>query len=114
MIKNPYHTDLLAADIRAEADAQEQQRLLEAKQLADVKDTFSTPHGRRVLRFLLWSTGLWEDPTDRTNAATNAAIGRQNFGRELEALIAVADRETYLHVCSERADELLGRSEEGE
>ena len=71
----------------------------------DWKDTFSTPHGRRVLIDLLDNTFMY-DSVFTGNAKTYYNSAYQDYGQKILDTLASADPETFLWVHAQRANAL--------
>ena len=73
----------------------------------DVKATFGTPHGKRVLKDIADEKYLY-DSIYTGNAKTHYNSGIQDYIRRILDVVAVADPETYQWLLMQRANELRG------
>lgn len=81
------------------ADAEFSQRI------ADMKDTFGTPHGRRTLLYIIQNTFQHDSPMTG-NSQTYHNLGAMDYGRSIMDVVAVADPETFLWIHAQRANVL--------
>lgn len=75
------------------------------QRLADFRDTFSTPHGKRVLLYIISRT-YQHDSAMTGNSATYYNLGAMDYGRSILDVVALADPETYLWIYSQHANDL--------
>lgn len=80
------------------AEKIEQQQLLN-----DIKDTFSTPHGRRILSYILSICSIYSDVAVDTNGVF-IEKGKRAVGLEILDLVMEADSEIYISLLRENAD----------
>lgn len=101
-------TDLLDEEYereekRTRSELEENQQLL-----SDVKATFGTSHGRRVLKHLLDKTFMYLSAfTGNSQTYYNVAI--QEYGKAILDLVASSDPETYTWLHMQRVNYLHER-----
>ncbi len=96
----------LGADTdQAEKDAEFSQRI------ADFKDTFGTPHGRRVLLAIVENTYQYDSPMTG-NSQTFHALGAMDYGRSILNVVALCDPETYQWFHAQRTNDLRKKYED--
>lgn len=71
----------------------------------DIKLTFGTAHGRRVLKDIADETFLY-DSIYTGNAKIHYNSGKQDFIKDILDLVAIADPETYQWFMMQRANAL--------
>lgn len=98
-------TDILHDEARTAADAEKQQRLECAQLLEDLRTTFGTPAGGRVLEWILDACRV-NGSVYTGNARTHYLSGRQDFGNRLLDLVLRADLDIYIRLLRSRADQL--------
>ena len=107
-------TDLLSPWYGTKPQEDAKKAEAERSQLfADVADTFSTPHGRRVLVHILSHAQLFMIAfTGNSQTYYNTAL--QDFGNQLLNLVAASDMETYLHVFKQQGAKINSQFHQGE
>ncbi len=81
----------------AQREAAERELFLE-----DLRRTFATPHGKRVLQWILASC-MVHDSVFTGNSRTFHNSGRQDFGNELLRRVNESDLEIYISILRDSA-----------
>ena len=69
----------------------------------DLRNTMSTPHGRRLMWHILSTCGLYANCFDGSGARTAFNCGRQAVGQQLLAEILAAAPDEYMTMQREQA-----------
>jgi len=94
-------TDLLGYSSEKEKDTLSKRTQL----YEDLRNTFETNHGRRVLLHILSQTFMFDSVfTKDARTYYNSAI--QDYGKAILDLIAIADPDTYLWIYTQRVNDL--------